>query len=73
MFMDDITDEMDAAFTDEFVVTEGAYFVGPQLMIEWTPHISFEKTLNIVARVSNRVFVGLPLCMTSLGDHAYSF
>ena len=39
-----------------------------QLTIDWTPVVAYERHANIVARISNRVFVGLPLCI-SLSNH----
>jgi hypothetical protein len=59
--MPDIVDELGAAFEDEISVTNGTSLLH-NLTIEWMPICSFQKTVNIVARISNRVFVGLPLC-----------
>lgn len=60
----EIMDELKAAFEDEFVIIDG---IGCHysLTVDWTPVKFHEKALNITARVSNRIFVGLPLCITS--------
>ena len=60
-----ILDELDAAFTDAFGAT-GEGILGSLihfLTLDWTPHVPYEKALNIIARVNNRVFIGLPLCV----------
>ena len=31
--------------------------------LDWTSFEAYEKVLKVVVRVTNRVFVGLPLCM----------
>jgi hypothetical protein len=54
--MSDIVDELGAAMEDEIPIDS---------VVDWTPICSFEKTMNIVARISNRMFVGLPLCIAS--------
>jgi hypothetical protein len=61
--MTEIVDEAQTAMDDEIVVTDGITFTS-RLMIDWKPFVPYEKALKIIARVSNRVFVGLPLCMT---------
>ena len=61
--MPDIVDELGAAMDEEVQVNEGSTSY-PSSDIDWTPICFYEKTVNIVARISNRVFVGLPLCTT---------
>ena len=61
--MPDIVDELGAAMDEEIQVNEGSTFTPPPLMyVDWTSICPYQKTINIVARISNRVFVGLPLC-----------
>lgn len=69
-FMNDMQDELNAALSDNIPLTDGTQlsylcflFFNP-LCVDWTPHVAFEKTLNIVARITSRAFVGLPLCTT---------
>jgi hypothetical protein len=56
--MEDIVDELGAAMEDEIPIDS---------VNDWTPICSFDKTTHIVARVSNRVFIGLPLCNIACG------
>jgi hypothetical protein len=35
---------------------------GPPLKVEWVQVQLFEKLSRMIARISNRIFVGLPLC-----------
>jgi len=36
--------------------------------VEWRAFEVYEKVLKVVVRVTNRVFVGLPLCRDSSGS-----
>jgi len=36
--------------------------------VEWRAFEVYEKVLRVVVRVTNRVFVGLPLCRDSSGS-----
>jgi hypothetical protein len=36
----------------------------PLVNIAWTPICIFDKVMSMVAQVTNRAFVGLPVCMT---------
>ncbi|KAL1744209.1 cytochrome P450 [Schizophyllum fasciatum] len=49
----DVYDEVQAAFSDNITFKEGE---------EWCTVPAFMTTMNIIARVTNRYFVGLPLC-----------
>ncbi|KAJ6544498.1 cytochrome P450, partial [Mycena capillaripes] len=49
----DVRDEIVCAFNDVVQLNNGS---------EWTPLPVLPTTMSIVARVSNRLFVGLPLC-----------
>jgi hypothetical protein len=60
--MPGIVDELGAAMDEEIQVNEGSTFSSPLMYVDWTSICSYQKTINIVARISNRVFVGLPLC-----------
>jgi hypothetical protein len=61
--MPSIVDELGAAMDDEILVSEGTSDLNSSSnVVDWTPICSYEKAVNIVARISNRVFVGLPLC-----------
>ena len=65
----DTVDELKAALKDEvdsLVPENGHLFMNFNLPIDWVPVVVFEKTLKIVARISHRVFVGLPLCTLRL-------
>lgn len=57
-----IVDELDSAMSDEIPLTDGNAIACESNLLDWTPLCAFEKAVNIVARISNRVFVGLPLC-----------
>ena len=58
-----IVDELFAAFYDsEFEKVGGGNVPHGIVNTEWTPICAYEKSARIVARISNRVFVGLPLC-----------
>lgn len=65
--MNEFLEELDMALSDAFHVTEGTYMHGPGflthvLIVDWCPYITYDTTLDIVGRMINRVFVGLPLC-----------
>jgi len=65
----DTVDELKAALKDEvdsLVPENGHLIMNFNLPIDWVPVVVFEKTLKIVARISHRVFVGLPLCTLRL-------
>ncbi|TRM67710.1 cytochrome P450 [Schizophyllum amplum] len=53
IFFDDLHDEMCAAFSDNITFENGE---------EWISIPASSAIMSIVARTSNRVFVGLPLC-----------
>ena len=58
-----IVEELFAAFHDSEFEKVGSGNVPPCIVnLEWTPICAYEKSARIVARISNRVFVGLPLC-----------
>jgi hypothetical protein len=65
--MTDVIEEIQAAFDDEMVVTEGKPTRSFELTSDWTPCIPFLKAQKIIARTSNRMFVGLPLCIFPWG------
>jgi hypothetical protein len=64
--MPDIVDELGVAMDDEIQVNGGSTSI-PPFNVDWTPIFIYEKTVNIVARISSRVFVGLPLCIVPSG------
>jgi hypothetical protein len=75
--MPDIVDELGVAMEDEIPRNDGLppfpslsppFSLYPELSnsSDWTPIRAFEATTKIVSRISNRVFVGLPLCMPLL-------
>lgn len=62
MWMPDIVDELNAALDDEFGSITHGMFKFVLAHVDWTPIIVFTKVQRIVTRVTNRAFVGLPLC-----------
>jgi hypothetical protein len=64
--MTDVIDEIQAAFDDEMDLTEGKLSRSFELTLDWTPCIPLLKAQKIIARTSNRMFVGLPLCIVPL-------
>ncbi|KAI0795985.1 cytochrome P450 [Abortiporus biennis] len=52
-FMDNVRDELSAAFEEELGVPENG---------EWKQLPALATIMKVVARTSNRVFVGLPIC-----------
>lgn len=61
--MPEIVDELNAVLGEELdvIVTEGIPLL-TLFTVDWTTFVVYEKALKIVARVSQRVFVGFPLC-----------
>ncbi|KAI3621172.1 cytochrome p450 [Moniliophthora roreri] len=67
----DLRKEAVASFGDEIPITEGNLYrlvdvrscsVRASVRLEWTSYPVWDAVMNIVARTSNRVYVGLPLC-----------
>ncbi|KAK0244007.1 cytochrome P450 [Armillaria nabsnona] len=66
----DVRDEIETSFKEEIPETEGmssAFYISVLLSAfsDWTKVHAYSSILQIVCRVTNRMFVGLPLCRNS--------
>ena len=66
--MPDIIDELSAVLGEDLdlLVKDGYKDLRYALIVDWTSFVVYPKSLKIVARVSQRVFVGFPLCIFHL-------
>ena len=65
----EVIDEIQEAFVEVIPPTEGEHddrfcsSVVLNMSVDWTSVKVLENSMKIVSRASNRIFVGLPLCM----------
>ena len=66
--MPDIIDELTAVLGEDLdlLVQDGRRIHSMRtLIVDWTSFVVYQKSLKIVSRISQRVFVGFPLCIFS--------
>lgn len=67
VMMDDLIDEIGTSFLHEIPVTNGERpLICVYSWVEWKSFVVYGKIVKIVARITNRFFVGLPLCTSIL-------